>query len=234
MSPNAHLGDVPVCECLTSQKVLRIQLSRATQPDKATQLAQQLCAGLAEAHSFGVLQYVIFASIATALITWFNVSGQTPFYPSDYDHAIRGWAGAFGMVAYCPLIALINALAGVVVLLLVQLVARRPWLTISLWIIIAGSATLNLVSMSPIIVTPAALAVSAVSLFVLFRYGILGLTATFFTGHLIRYGLLTLDPSRWYFRSSALVLVTLAALAVHGFRTALAGRPVFGRAILED
>ena len=45
---------------------------------------------------------------------------------------------------------------------------------------------------------------------------------------------LTMDPSRWYFRSSAVVLVILAALAVHGFRAALAGRPVFGRALLED
>jgi len=55
-----------------------------------------------------------------------------------------------------------------------------------------------------------------------------------FTSLLIGFGLLTADPSRWYFRPSALVLVILAALAAYGFRAALAGRPVFGRALLED
>jgi hypothetical protein len=43
-----------------------------------------------------------------------------------------------------------------------------------------------------------------------------------------------MDPSRWCFRSTALVLVILAALVIYGFRAALAGRPVFGRATLED
>jgi hypothetical protein len=99
---------------------------------------------------------------------------------------------------------------------------------------LGGGPAITVPVMNPIIAFAAGLARSVVWTFVLFRFGILGLTATIFIGLLISSSLLTVDPSRWYFRSSALVLVVLAALAVHGFCAALAGRPVFGRAILED
>jgi serine/threonine-protein kinase len=181
----------------------------------------------------GVFLGVVVASIATALTTWFQVSGA-PSYPWGNDYAIRGWAGAFGVVAYCLLLALIYALAAVVVLLLAQFVGRRKWLTVSLFIIISSAGSASWLGVSPIIAIPAGLAISAACIFVLFRFGILGLSATYFTSLLISYGLPTVDASRWYFRSSALVLVILAALAIHGFRAALAGRPMFGRAILED
>jgi hypothetical protein len=181
----------------------------------------------------GVLQGVVIAAIVTALTTWFHVS-EAPSYPWGNDDAIRGWAGAFAGVTFSLIFALIYALAMVVVLLLAQFVARRQWLTISLCIIIGSAGSGSMLGINPIIAIPAGVAISAVFIFVLFRFGILGLSATYFTTLLISSCLLTVDPSRWYFRSSALVLVILAGLAIHGFRTALAGRPMFGRALLED
>jgi len=182
----------------------------------------------------GMLQLVIGASIAAALTAWFNVPGLPTSYRPDLDNAIRGGAGALGQVFNCLVEALTYALAGSVVLLLARFVAPRHWLTILLWIAIAASATVNLIGISRIIDIPIALATSALGIFILLRYGILGFATAIFTNMLVSNGLPTLDPSRWYFRSSALVLVILAALAVHGFRAALAGRPVFGRAVLED
>ena len=79
-----------------------------------------------------------------------------------------------------------------------------------------------------------ALIAGVAMIFALLRFGILGLAVGHLTTLLINNGLFPLDPSRWYFRSSMLILLILAALAVHGFRAALAGRPLFGRAILED
>jgi hypothetical protein len=182
----------------------------------------------------GTFACVIAASSATALTAWFHVSGQPPLYPLDHDYAIRGWTGAFAMVAACFLYALIYALAGIVVLMVARFVARRSWLTIFLWILIYGAGAVAMFGMSPIIAIPTALAISAIWIYVLFRFGILGLAAAQFTGLLIPRCLLTVDPSRWYFRSSLLVLGILAALAIHGFRAALAGRPMFGRSLLED
>jgi hypothetical protein len=181
----------------------------------------------------GVLQGVVMAAIVIALTTWFRVS-EAPSYPWGNDDAIRSWAGAFAGVTFCLIFALIYALAMVVVLLLVRFVARRQWLTISLYILIGCAGTRGMLGLSPVTAIPVGLAISAVFIVVLFRFGILGLSATFFTSLLISSCLLTADPSRWYFKSSALVLVILAALVIHGFRAALAGRPMFGHAILED
>ena len=44
---------------------------------------------------------------------------------------------------------------------------------------------------------------------------------------------LTLDWSAWHFSRTLPVVLAIAALAVYGFRTALAGKPAFGR-LLED
>jgi hypothetical protein len=44
---------------------------------------------------------------------------------------------------------------------------------------------------------------------------------------------LTLDLSAWYLSRSLLPMLAIAALAVYGFRTSLAGKPAFGR-LLED
>jgi hypothetical protein len=42
------------------------------------------------------------------------------------------------------------------------------------------------------------------------------------------------DFYSWHTVQSVLVLSVLAALAIYGFRTALAGRPAFGTALLDD
>ncbi len=182
----------------------------------------------------GMVQVVIGGSIAVALTGLFNVSALPTSYRPDLDNAIRGWAGALGQVFNGFVEALTYALAGVVVLLLARFVAQRQWLTILLWIVIAGSATVNLIGINPIVDVPIALASSIVGIFALLRFGILGLATALFTNMLVSNAVPTMDPSRWYFRSSVLVMVVMAAIAVHSFRAALAGRPVFGRAMLED
>jgi hypothetical protein len=182
----------------------------------------------------GMVQVVVGSLIAATLTAWLNIPGLPTSYRPDLDNAIRGWAGALGQAFNCLVEALMYALAGSVVLLLVRFVVRRQWLTVLLWIVIAGYTTANLIGINPVIDIPVALVSSVVGIFVLLRFGILGLATALFTNMLISNALPVMDPSRWYFRSSALVLVILAALAVYGFRTALGGRPVFGRAMLDD
>lgn len=70
--------------------------------------------------------------------------------------------------------------------------------------------------------------------FTIFRFGILGAAVAQFNSFLIALCIPTLDFSRWYIWPSVLSLAMVAALAIHGFRAALAGRPVFGRPILEE
>jgi hypothetical protein len=45
---------------------------------------------------------------------------------------------------------------------------------------------------------------------------------------------LTLDVSAWYAARALPVVAVVAGLALYGFRTSLAGKPLFGRSLLED
>ncbi len=166
-----------------------------------------------------------------ALPTWFNVPGQRPYYPV-YDSALRGWTGALGLVGLSLFAALALPLAIAVGLLLVRFVARHQWLAVILWIVI--STPVYLLGERPVIAVPAAFVVAAAYVLVLVRFGLLGSAAMSLTHFLLVRCVLTVNPSVWYFWPSVLALAILAALVVHGFRIALAGRPAFGQPVLED
>jgi hypothetical protein len=77
------------------------------------------------------------------------------------------------------------------------------------------------------------LVVAAAEIFVFVRFGLLAWVFANYFGHCLQFPLTT-DSSAWYFGTSLLVLVVLAAIAVYGFRIALAGRPMFSGAVLDD
>ncbi len=54
-----------------------------------------------------------------------------------------------------------------------------------------------------------------------------------FVEYLVPKIVLTADPSQWFFWPSALAIVLVTTIAAYGFRAALAGRPAFGKPILE-
>ncbi|HYC89337.1 MAG TPA: serine/threonine-protein kinase [Thermoanaerobaculia bacterium] len=68
-----------------------------------------------------------------------------------------------------------------------------------------------------------------------FRFGgLLALVAAFFCAYSVGWPPLTLDPSEWYFFRTLVALLIPAALAVYGFRAAMAGKPLLGPLELED
>ena len=78
-----------------------------------------------------------------------------------------------------------------------------------------------------------ALVVAAAEIFVFLRFGLLALVFANYFGHCLQFPLTT-DSSAWYAGTSLFVLLFLAAVAVYGFRIALAGRPMFSGMRLED
>ncbi len=183
-----------------------------------------------------------------AMATWLNLPGQAPLFPyvnnvlqpeSSTTTALRGIDGILFNTTYSFGIGLEFALASAAILLIARLLLRRDWIAAVVLGLISFVITyLNTgfaqSGVRPVFgVTGAALS-AAIILFVLFRLGILGLTVTLFTNFLIGTSVITLDFSRWYVLSSVVALAILAVLVIHSFRAALAGRPLFGRAILED
>jgi hypothetical protein len=70
-------------------------------------------------------------------------------------------------------------------------------------------------------------------LFVLLRFGFLALAVCIFALNLTIIVPLTLDTSVPYAGASYLMIGTIVGLALYGFQTALAGRPVFGAGFLD-
>jgi hypothetical protein len=66
------------------------------------------------------------------------------------------------------------------------------------------------------------------SLFILFRFGFLALVTAASASTMFATIPFTPDPSSWIFGKSLVAIAIALAVALHGFRAALAGRPVFG------
>jgi serine/threonine-protein kinase len=196
----------------------------------------------------GIAAGVVMAAGALlpfALTTWLNLAGQIPFFnrknynmvESVTTTALRGFDGILlnllSMVSFGVVIAMLLAS----VLLLARLLLRRdPLAALALGSVAFGVfyKIFDTSGIMPVIGVTCAALLAALAVLVLFRFGLLALAVSLFVGSLVQGTFLPLDFSRWYVWSPVVTLAVLAGLALHGLRAALAGRPAFGRVVLED
>ena len=69
--------------------------------------------------------------------------------------------------------------------------------------------------------------------YVMLRFGLLTTMTFFAVNFFLQYGVLTLDPSRWFFSTSTALLLIVAALAFYGFYASRGGEPLLGKRILD-
>ena len=146
----------------------------------------------------------------------------------------RGPAGTLVVVIDSSIGALFTALMGMAMIVLLRVLLRRTWAALSVYWIVAlflyypppsaGSMVLYL-AVSSVFAT--------ITLFVLFRVGLLAWAATTFVLFLVGHPI-TLDFSRWYASHGLVLMAAAVAFAVYGFRLSLAGRPLFGASALDD
>jgi hypothetical protein len=114
-------------------------------------------------------------------------------------------------------------------LVLLRVIVRRDWLAMTLWcLLVAGPQGQNL-----LVEWPLGLLRAVALLVVMLRGGLLALAATLIAMFTMIEMPITVDLSAWYSMRALPVVVVMTALAVYGFHTSLAGKPMFGRA-LED
>jgi hypothetical protein len=65
------------------------------------------------------------------------------------------------------------------------------------------------------------------------RFGLLATMTFFAVNFFLQYGVLTLDPSRWFFPASIALLLIVSTLAVYGFYASRGGEPLLGKRILD-
>jgi serine/threonine-protein kinase len=116
---------------------------------------------------------------------------------------------------------------------LLRALLRRQW---------AAVAAFLLITVAPVaasihhlwIATPLLLLIISTYLFVLIRYGVLAAAVTYTVTDILAYNTPTLDFSAWYSGRTIFTAMLILGLALYGFRTALAGRPLLKAGFLES
>jgi hypothetical protein len=109
------------------------------------------------------------------------------------------------------------------ILFLFRVLLRKSWLAASGFVLLF--AALRAVSSNyPAVEWPIQLALYTALAAGALRFGLVTLAVAIFTADVALNIPVTLNPSAWYFTGATLALVTIAALAIWGFYTALAGQ----------
>jgi hypothetical protein len=119
--------------------------------------------------------------------------------------------------------------AALFVLFLLRVLLRKEWAAAVAWAVLF---TL-LASTDPTGLVSAAI-FSCLAVFVMIRFGLLALVFNFIVFNIMQRFPLTTQGSAWYAGIGLTGILLIVAMAVYGFYTSLAGRPVFGEALLEE
>jgi hypothetical protein len=65
------------------------------------------------------------------------------------------------------------------------------------------------------------------------QLGLVAVTVLFFVNVVMADALITLDPSKWFFQQSVLLMAIPASLALYGFYISRGGEPLFGARLLD-
>ncbi len=173
---------------------------------------------------FGVILGIIWSVLLSLLFLGMKKIGATPeFSSTEFLLGPRQIIGA----CLTHLALSVQATLGFFFLMFVfRVIFRKPWLAalvfVAFWTSIKSYGEHHL-----FLIIPAFVAVYGVAAFVVLRFGFIALAAGIFTVDLLMNIPLTADFSSWYFGNAVFVLLLIAAMAVWGCFTALAGQKVF-------
>jgi len=127
--------------------------------------------------------------------------------------------------------AVLFAMVFLFVLTLLRMVLRRDWLASLVWVALLAAP---IVGEGRTIGWVAGGFRALILLLILRRGGLLSLAvALFYMFSLIEVPI-TLDVTAWYAPRAWPLVAALVGLALHGFRTSLGGKPVFGSTLIDD
>ncbi len=181
----------------------------------------------------GALLGVFYAiSSEVAQLTRRVVETPPPIPPFSWDLTLRGPRYVAGHLAAAPAVTTLIALGFALLFFLLRAVLRKEWLAaVAFALILAvpfeGGGIGGPIAFAFGLVQAAAL------ILVFLRFGLLVFVFAVYFSHFLEFPLTT-DSSAWYAGTSLFLLLVLAALAVYGFRIALAGRPMLPAMRLED
>jgi serine/threonine-protein kinase len=125
-----------------------------------------------------------------------------------------------------------NALGAMLILFLARVLGRRAWLAFLLaWIVVAVIELGALGEGNWVLNVPVAMFWASLVVYLAGRHGILAVAALISCADVLH---APLDLSHWYAAQLLLRTALVLAVAIYGFKIALAGKPVFGAGLLEE
>jgi hypothetical protein len=115
---------------------------------------------------------------------------------------------------------------------LLRAILRKQWLAAACFVLIYTTMKC-LQSDYPSVEAPFVIVIYGIVAFVVSRFGLIALAAGIFVADLVGNLPATANFSAWYASGPIFALVVVAALAIWGFYTSLAGRPIFSRELFD-
>jgi serine/threonine-protein kinase len=144
---------------------------------------------------------------------------------------LLGIRPAIGLVLQYTVIFVLYALLIFFLLFLVRLAVKRDWL-VALIIAFLGAVT-NTGGDYAWVTFVASAGIWLSIYFILRKFGVLALVTGLVVQNILSVYPVTTHLSRWYASGAIAGMVAILALAIYGFRIALAGQPLFGGDFLE-
>jgi hypothetical protein len=137
------------------------------------------------------------------------------------------------LLVLSPWIGVYFSMGFLFMLCLFQALVRRAWLA-RLLLFLVFLAVAVAPGKDPLAPSVKGALLAAIIISVLVRFGLLSAATLLFTFVVLSEAPLTLDWSVWYAGRSLAVLAFFTVLLLFAFHTSLGGKPLFGRALLED
>jgi Protein kinase domain len=171
--------------------------------------------------------FALFGSFGSLMPQWLGHAPQQPdFFSADL---LLGTPTVLAVLFRQVAVQVFFALSIMFVMLFLRWVLRLGWLA-GAALVVLMSAVLVLQNELTWYAVPLALVMWTLVVFVLLRFGLVAISVVLITDVLIDSYPITTDASAWYAGAGYFAAGLAIALAVFGFRIALAGKPMFGAA----
>jgi protein kinase-like protein len=159
--------------------------------------------------------------------------GKPPIRPFGVEagYALEGLRGSLATVFYQATQSLFTALVIFFMFFVVRLIVRKNWLAavvVSLLFSVPSVGAPN-----PVIDALFSAPFILLYLCILYRYGLVALAALYFTDQLADFMPITLPLNAWYAEGGLVAVVAILLVALYGFQTSRAGKPLFGSSALD-
>jgi hypothetical protein len=151
-------------------------------------------------------------------------AGDIPQLPQE--EILEGVRAAFGMWLGKVFSAIVSVLLFFFVLVFLRALVRNRWVAAALFITLFAVPKI-LSSHHRAIDSPVWIIVYLIAAFAVVHFGLVTLAIAFFCADILLNLPFAMDPSRWFTPESTCLMLSVVAVAVWGFYTALAGQPLF-------